>query len=155
MSQGEKFAKLFLSHRTVVEDILQKVPDDKFDLKPWPGALSLGELAVHMADSAQRFAGWVKSGSAEKFESLTDWTPDAVRTYVHERTEQTVEAMKSTSDEAMEALVQTKQLFGVDLPGKVLLNSMRDHEIHHKGQLFVYARMAGVEEMPFFINRNV
>ncbi len=33
---------------------------------------------------------------------------------------------------------------------KRYLTAMYDHEIHHKGQLFVYARMIGAKEVPFF-----
>ncbi|WP_279401879.1 DinB family protein [Piscibacillus salipiscarius] len=30
------------------------------------------------------------------------------------------------------------------------LQGMYEHEIHHKGQLFIYARMVGVKDVPFF-----
>ncbi len=33
---------------------------------------------------------------------------------------------------------------------KKYLLAMYDHEIHHKGQLFIYARLVGVKDVPFF-----
>ncbi|WP_349679045.1 MULTISPECIES: DinB family protein [Aneurinibacillus] len=30
---------------------------------------------------------------------------------------------------------------------------MIDHEVHHKGQLFLYARLIGIEKLPFFITQ--
>ncbi|SIC68051.1 Uncharacterised protein [Mycobacteroides abscessus subsp. abscessus] len=39
------------------------------------------------------------------------------------------------------------------MPGIVLLENAKDHEIHHKGQLFTYARLAGIEKLPFFVSR--
>jgi len=40
------------------------------------------------------------------------------------------------------------------MPGMVLLESGKDHEIHHKGQLFTYARLLGIKSLPFFVNRS-
>lgn len=41
-------------------------------------------------------------------------------------------------------------IFKFTAPGSYWLESMIDHEIHHKGQLFTYARMTGSQKMPFF-----
>ncbi|WP_182914758.1 DinB family protein [Paenibacillus thiaminolyticus] len=37
----------------------------------------------------------------------------------------------------------------LDGPRSKLVWLIIDHEIHHKGQLFVYARILGVQELPF------
>lgn len=44
-------------------------------------------------------------------------------------------------------------LFGMKLSGRQLLQLAMDHEIHHKGALFVYVRALGHTELPMFIQR--
>jgi uncharacterized damage-inducible protein DinB len=37
------------------------------------------------------------------------------------------------------------EAFGHKMPRRVLLRIMTEHEIHHRGQVFTYLRLAGVE----------
>ncbi|KPV43720.1 DinB family protein [Alicyclobacillus ferrooxydans] len=144
-----------MMHRAVLQDILSRVPEDQVDMKPWPNALSLSDLAVHMVTSADWFAESVKNGQFGRPEKVEVSSMSDLRRVVDEYTEKTKATLDSLSDEQVEGMVEAKHIFGMDAPGKVWLGSMRDHEIHHKGQMFVYARMAGVEEMPFFIQRDI
>lgn len=152
MSQSEQFLRQFTMHRTVLPDILTRVPDDQFDLKPWPSALSLSELALHMVTSADWFVTSVQNGKFGSPEKETATSAEEVRRLVDEYTKSTSEKILALTDEQMDSIVEAKHIFRFDAPGKVFLHSMRDHEIHHKGQMFVYARLAGVQEMPFFLN---
>lgn len=56
MSAGEQMQRQWWRHRTILQDILVRVPDDKFDFKPWPNGMTLADLAVHMAAAADMFA---------------------------------------------------------------------------------------------------
>jgi uncharacterized damage-inducible protein DinB len=73
---------------------------------------------------------------------------DDVRKIVREYTEKTKKDLQTLTDDHLD---QTVQWGPYHAPGKMWLDIMRDHEIHHKGQLFVYARMVGMEQLPFFI----
>lgn len=154
MANGQNFANQFMTHRSVLQDILNRVSDDKVDFQPWDKSLTLGKLAVHMATSADWFAQSVKEGKFGRPDQVEVSSMADVRRVVDEYTAKTKATLESLTDAQIEGLVEAKHIFGMDAPGKIFLGSMKDHEVHHKGQMFVYARMAGVEEMPFFINRN-
>jgi uncharacterized damage-inducible protein DinB len=151
-----EFLKSWLLHRLVTVELVDMLPEGKLDFKPWGGAMTLSKLVTHLMTSGFQFSQAVKQGamgdSGEKpvFSSITD-----LKKYVHEITEQTKSTLTSLTDEDLEKFVDTSKVFGRDLPGKVLLSSMRDHEIHHKGQLFIYARMTGVQNPPFFVKMGL
>jgi len=155
MSAGEQMQSQWLRHRTVLQEILVHVPDDKFDYQPWPNAMSLADLAVHMAAIADMFVQAVGEGQfgapPAKPES---GSAASVRQFVDDMTAKSSNTLAALTDEQLERVIEGKR-FGADLPGKVWLHTMRDHEIHHKGQMFVYARMVGVEELPFFVNTKM
>jgi uncharacterized damage-inducible protein DinB len=44
-----------------------------------------------------------------------------------------------------EQLTETVNFFGREVPRKTLLWGITEHEIHHRGQLFVYLRLLGIE----------
>jgi uncharacterized damage-inducible protein DinB len=155
VTQVQSLVNQWLRHRKVLLDLLDRIPEGKTQFKPWDGAMSLGDLAVHMATSADWFVNSVKNGRFErpgakpKPESMEE-----VRKLVHEYTDKTALEFTLLTDDQLERTVEANAVFGFDAPGKIFIHSMREHEIHHKGQLFVYARMVGVEQLPFFISRD-
>lgn len=154
MSNGVNYAQQFMTHRAVLQDILNRVPDEKFDFQPWANSMTLGNLALHMVTSADWFAEAVKAGSFGRPEKVEASSMADVRRIVDEYTAKTKATIESLTEAQIEGMVDGKAIFGMDAPGHVWLGSMKDHEVHHKGQMFVYARIAGVEEMPFFLSRN-
>lgn len=156
MGAASQYVSQWLRHRTVLVEILDLVENPHANLKPFENAMSLSELAIHTAGVGLMFVNAVKQGtmvrpdSPPKVESMED-----TRRIVRDLTEATKTAMESLTGEQIEGIVSATQTFGFDAPGKVFLHTMREHEIHHKGQMFVYAHLAGVDKLPFFINRNV
>lgn len=149
MSHAEEFAKQWRRQRDVLETLLERVPDGKENFAPWDGAMTLGQLAIHIATVGQMFAHGAATG--EISQPQAPWTTMAdVRSAVHELTGQTQTTIDSISDERWEAMVDLTKVFGREMKVSAMLYSMRDHEIHHKGQMFVYARMAGADNLPFF-----
>lgn len=74
---------------------------------------------------------------------------DQVRQAVADLTART----KSVYASLTEADLQAERVFpsGFRATGRTLLLMMFEHEIHHKGQLMLYARMVGVKDLPFFV----
>lgn len=157
MGKADSFVSQWLRHRTVLLELLDLVTDEHTHFKPWEGALSLSDLAIHIAGSGVMFVTTVQTGTltppsssaAPKAETMED-----TRRIVRELTNQTKVNMASLTEAQLEGIVDASQTFGFSAPGKVFLHTMREHEIHHKGQLFVYARLIGLEKLPFFVNRG-
>ncbi|UFJ39549.1 DinB family protein [Brevibacillus humidisoli] len=152
MSLSEQMMKEWLKHREALQRLLDAIPDGQIGYKPWSGAMGLGELALHIAASTDMFVSTAKSGegkitmpSVEECHTMAD-----VRRAVQSFTEQTKDTFASMTDEELEKEYASPHpnLHG---PRKKLVKLAIDHEIHHKGQLFLYARMVGAEQLPFFI----
>ena len=148
MDTIEEVVQGWLKHRLVVHDLLELVDDEDMGFKPWDGAQTLGELAVHIATSMDMFVKLVKTGkfappNKETFQSMED-----VRNIVHKYTSITKGDLKSLTKTNITEEVE----FNKDsAPGSFWLSNAIDHEIHHKGQLFTYVRMTGAKKMPFFM----
>ncbi|GGH77659.1 putative damage-inducible protein DinB [Pullulanibacillus pueri] len=156
MTQVETMMQEWLRHRNVLEKVLMTLKDADMTFKPWEGAMTLGQLPVHIAYWSRAFVTLVKVGDAE-FSQLIAAEPkgNSYRTFddvyqtVQAWTEETKAAYAALSDEDLEVENQSK-IPNFNGPRKMFLTLMHDHEVHHKGQLFVYARMVGVQELPFF-----
>lgn len=149
MGLAKQMMKDWLQHRKVLEEILEKIDDAHIDFKPWDGAMTLGELALHIAVSNDAFIDMVKTeeltfSDLPKCETIAD-----IRKAVRDYTQKSIAKYEAISDEElkMENSASHPKLRG---PKKNYLQAVYDHEIHHKGQLFIYARMVGSEDLPFF-----
>lgn len=149
MSTMDEVVDGWLKHRMVVHDLLELVEEEHVQFKPWDNASSLGDLAIHIATSMDMFVKTVKNGKFTPPQAETDYkTMDDVREIVKKYTKITKQDLKSLSKSQLTDEVE----FNKDIaPGSFWLSNAIDHEIHHKGQLFTYARMVGVKEVPFFM----
>ncbi|WP_367306894.1 DinB family protein [Alicyclobacillus acidocaldarius] len=155
MSKAQSVLTHWHSHRDVLAPLVDSVPEDKLDFKPWDEAMSFRDLVWHILSTSALFAAAAKAGRITDRPERPDLsTKQALVQAISSFTDRTHADVASVTDEQFESLVDTKAVFGRDLPVKVLLGSMIDHEVHHKGQLFVYARMMGAEKLPFFIHRG-
>ncbi|GAA0447339.1 DinB family protein [Lentibacillus halophilus] len=152
MSSGmDDVAQGWLQHRMVLDDLLAQTTDDDVDYRPWDGAMSLGELAIHIVTSTDMFIQGIKQGEFSEpatenhYKTMTD-----VRTIVERYTEHTKEEIKSIFDFQLKGYILFQS---VRAPGTYWLSNAIDHEIHHKGQLFTYVRMIGAQNVPPFMRQ--
>ncbi|SFP67808.1 DinB family protein [Salibacterium halotolerans] len=147
MSQAEAIRARWMRHRGVLEDLIEASADVNVDFAPWEGAMPFGKLAAHTAASTHMFAEVVSGGSPGMADTPSFSTMSDVLAHVKDFTAKTDEKLQMLSDDDLE---QTFDMMGMNEPGHFFLTNAIDHEIHHKGQLYTYARTAGVEDLPFF-----
>lgn len=151
MSKIVEIHKEWLRHRLVLHELLELINDEHTYFKPWDNAFSMGSLAVHIATSMDMFVQAVKNGTftpptaSNQFESM-----DEVRKIVREYTQKTRTDFQTLTNSHLEQVFEFNQFVA---PGQIWLNTAKDHEVHHKGQLFTYARMVGITDVPFFIKQ--
>lgn len=152
MTDINAFIKEWMSHRRVLLQMLEEVADERLAMKPWDKAMSVSGLVQHIAGAMGMFVNTVKNGTftpgapAQEIASAEE-----LRASVAEKTEQTEAVLRSITEEQLN---QSIDFFGRSVPGHALLQQAKDHEIHHKGQLFVYLRLAGIEKLPFFVSHG-
>jgi uncharacterized damage-inducible protein DinB len=152
MAKVNGFVAGWMSHRKALLELLDTIEDQHLHYKPWENAMSLSELVLHISGAMGMFAQTVKNGvftppsEPKPFETTND-----LKAIVQAETDQTKSDLESLTDERLDQLVE---FYGMKMPGIALLQSGKDHEIHHKGQLFTYARLVGIETLPFFVSRS-
>ncbi|PPA70931.1 DinB family protein [Jeotgalibacillus proteolyticus] len=151
MAKIDEYLKSWLSHREALIELIDVIEDENLHYKPWDGAMSFAELVTHIGGSTGMFVQTVKNGEFTPpdqntmINSVTE-----LKDYLQASTEETISALKEITPEQLE---QKVDFYGSTLTGELLLENGKEHEIHHKGQLFTYARLTGAENVPFFIVR--
>lgn len=130
--------------------ILKALPEDKWDFKPHPKSMSLGELANHVLE----LHGWVSHVfTQDTFDFHADYTPSKF-TKVEEMVAK-LEDFKTKNVEVLSQLTQENYLQNWILKAgdHVIIEAPKaaayrfivtNHLIHHRGQLTVYLRMLEV-----------
>lgn len=126
---------------------LERIPTDKWDWRPHPKSTNLKALATHIAQLASMPAAIVgmdeldlaKAEPAPEIKSAQD----LVALYKKGK-EQSVEALKNTSDEELDKEWTLRYGDHVikTLPKKDMIRNMGlSHSYHHRAQLGVYLRL--------------
>ncbi len=129
--------------------IMAAAPNDKYDWKPCDSAMTLGELMNHLWIAEAGLVAAAKTGEWPKGEpeKIND---TAALIAAFDKTHE--EAIAAANSLTAEELAETVAPFGPDkaLSRSALLHLTHEHEIHHRGQLYTYLRIAGCEVPPLF-----
>ncbi len=145
--------RMFFKHWDRVNDItlrlVKQMPEDKLDLKPTEKNFTFKELVTHIYHAEKVFADSCKSGEVG-IEDFDKNPPPEIKTLdelynygkeVHENTNKIISQL--TDDELISKVV--KAPWG-NMPVFHHMNGAYEHLWHHRGQMYIYLRMAGVED---------
>ena len=130
--------------------ILERVPFDKFDWKPHDKSMSLGKLAVHIAEIPHwasniinidefDFTKHMKSYTASSTEELIKICDDATAAAISD-----LEKMNDEDFNKIWVVKNGDQVY-FNIPKGVAIRGWAfSHMIHHRGQLSVYLRLLDV-----------
>lgn len=148
LSESEKMMNNWLRHRNITEQLVDiPMKDEDLTFKPWEGAMTLGELFLHIVYWNDTFVSLVKNKEFMPPNIPVCTNVDELRSIVKKVTRITKEKYRLITDLDISSSLQMGNFAG---SGSTFLTIMYDHEIHHKGQLFVYLRLLGKEKLPFF-----
>lgn len=150
MSMINGFIAGWMSHRRVLIELLDSVGNEQLNFRPWEGGMSFAELTTHVIGSTSMFVRIVGGGTPEKAAPAAYETIEQLRDFAKSQTEQTKAELESITEEQLQRIVEFATM---KMTGQAMLEMAKEHEIHHKGQLLTYARIAGVEKLPFFVSR--
>jgi uncharacterized damage-inducible protein DinB len=130
--------------------LLEAIPADRYVTHPVPGMRTPAELAVHVSGSVVRdIAEGVAKGRITADESLEEKTAvelgnkAALIAFAKECFERADAAVKRIGDAELAAMVPTP--WGQTWPGFVAFHVLHDEFLHHRGQLYAFARCCGAE----------
>jgi uncharacterized damage-inducible protein DinB len=122
------------------------VEDSQINFAPSEGLRSLGAIACHIAEAEQgwfrhmvtgQLASWpeFKSGDYPTVESIKE-----LLTSVHQQTEEYLASIDLTG---LERIVPTP--WGEEIPLRWIVWHVLEHEIHHRGEIFLMLGLMGME----------
>lgn len=135
----------------ITKRVLARVPEDKLSWKPHKKSMSLGQLALHIANIPGNLARITKEDEFDVAQANFD--PPAAKSVgeIHTALEQSMRTAEDFLDGLSEQTAQGD--FRLLAKGKpvftkprvtVLRSIMLNHWYHHRGQLSVYLRMLEV-----------
>ena len=130
--------------------VLERVPADKLSWKPHTKSMSLGQLALHVAQTPGNVASMAAQNPAaapESFEQAAASSVAEVMSALDESVGRAQEIVQGFDDAAM------METWSIAAGGKTLMSVPRvgwlravmlNHWYHHRGQLSVYLRLLDV-----------
>ncbi|MBA4537881.1 DinB family protein [Bacillus aquiflavi] len=153
MSNTSQFIQYFLAHRNVTVELVSKIEKEHDNYKPTPTSMSAKELVNHMLYSFHWFVEIVKKGEPVPYQENKEETEANLLELATSYTEKTKNLIESLTDEDLNRTIDLTEIFGQKMNAGQLLQMAMDHEINHKGNLFVYVREMGHTELPMFISK--
>ena len=136
----EAFTKNLMMHRVPLHDLLDKIPEGKEETKAHDEGMSIAQTAFHILMSAERTAARLTGAEMQKPDPEMSFAE--IKTALKANTETLKTELPGLTAEQLSSMVEA---FGGQMPLSALLNIFKDHEVHHKGQLWTLARVADVE----------
>lgn len=147
----EPFLRYFGNIRERTMRVAKLTPSEKIDWSYLPGKFTLGDLLRHIAVT-ERYM-WAETVHLRP-SAYTTHGPELAATY-----DKVIALMERLHLEAMELFAQLtdadlrrkcKTPAGTEIVTAKWLRAMTEHEIHHRGQLYLYLSMLGVKTPPIF-----
>ena len=128
---------------------LERIPETLFEYKPHPRSMTMGYLTLLVAEIPLWIKHMVTDGEIDfvTFKHASPKTTSELVTHFEENVNAAREALKTTTDEALEGN------FTLKANGQVLYTSKKindigitiNHWVHHRGQLTVYMRLNNID----------
>jgi uncharacterized damage-inducible protein DinB len=151
MSEVSEFADYFDRIRERTMRVVGCVPPDRIDWTYREGKFTLGDLMRHLA-SVER---WMFAENAQRKPSiypghgkeLAD-VYDTIVDFMRRMHAESMVIFRGLTDEDLTAKCMTPG--GVELRVGKWLRAMIEHEVHHRGQIYLYLSMLGIETPPLY-----
>lgn len=131
--------------------VVDRVPDDHMEWRHAAGRFSFGDLIRHLAALERYMFAENVAGRSSTYpghgRELAD-SPAAVRRFFAEKHEESMAIFGTLTDPDLARRCVTPA--GASLPVWKWLRAMVEHEVHHRGQLYLMLGMIGVATPPIF-----
>ncbi len=147
----ESFLPYFESIRERTLRVLRSVPAEKLEWRHSPDVFSSGDLARHIAAVERNTFAENVFGRPSRYQGcgpeLADGRENVVA-YMQRMHSETVEMLKQLTPEDLNRKGLSPQ--GAPVTAWKLLRAMIEHEIHHRGEMYVNLALLGVPRPPLY-----
>jgi uncharacterized damage-inducible protein DinB len=127
-------------------EALDKVSDEQLAFVPREGLWSLGTVARHIANAEDGWFGYVAIGELDEWPSLVEEdcaTVESVKKLLAEVHKRTRAYLATVDAEDLDRVIRTP--WGEELPLRWIVWHVIEHEIHHRGEIFMMLGLMGME----------
>ena len=137
--------------RQRTQRVVALVPPDRIEWRPAAGAFSFGDLLRHLAAIDRYTFAENLRGRPSRYPGhgpeLADGYEDVMGYWRRLRAESFALIEELTAEQLRSSCTTPG---GADLPAWKWLRAMIEHEVHHRGQLYLMLRLCGVETPPLY-----
>ncbi|HEV3049679.1 MAG TPA: DinB family protein [Longimicrobium sp.] len=147
----EPFLDYYARIRERTRRVVVLIPPERLEWAPREGAWSFGDLVRHLGAIERWMFAENVSGRPSRYpghgRDLADGH-DAVLAYFDQMHREAMELFAALTPEALQARCTTPG--GASMPAWKWLRAMVEHEIHHRGQIYLMLGMIGVPTPPLY-----
>jgi len=147
----EPFLKYFGSVRERTMRVARCIPREKMEWTYAPGRFTLGDLLRHLALTERYMWGENVQGRPSKYKAHGTEYADGyanVLAFVEKLHSESLEIFARLTDEDLQKKCKTPD--GAPITTWKWLRLMVEHEIHHRGQIYIYLSLLGVATPPLY-----
>jgi len=153
---GEHLADAFRTVRKNTIAIAEDIPEDKYTFRPAPNTRSVAELLIHIAllPSWQQEVHGQRVPSLDGYDFSGRFSKDRAEEAIPRTKAQILDMLQRSADgfaSFLEGMSESALSEMVSMPGGQppksrfqLLLSVKEHEMHHRGQLMLIERQLGI-----------
>lgn len=145
------FLAYFRRVRGRTRAVIERIPADRLEWEPAPGRFTLGDLARHIAATERWMFAENVRGRSSRYpghgRELADGL-SAVHAYVDRLHDESLDIFASLSADDLRSPCPTPG--GIELTTWKWLRAMIEHEIHHRGQIYMTLGLLGVDTPPLY-----
>ena len=147
----EPFLDYFGRIRERTRRVVVLIPPERLEWAPREGAWSFGDLVRHLGAIERWMFAENVSGRPSRYpghgKELADGY-DAVLAYLDRMHAEAMDAFAALTPDALQGRATTPG--GASMPAWKWLRAMVEHEIHHRGQIYLMLGMIGVPTPPLY-----
>ena len=148
---AETFAVYFEGIRARTLRVIACIPEDQLEWSPRPGGFSFGDLIRHLGAMERYMFAENVSGRPSRYpghgSELADGFP-AVLAYFSRLHEESMAIFRALTPEDLERRCATPA--GTPITAWKWLRAMVEHEVHHRGQIYLMLRLLGIPTPPLY-----
>jgi uncharacterized damage-inducible protein DinB len=147
----EQFLEYYEGIHQRTRRVVEQIPDGQMEWRPAPGRFSFGDLVRHLAAIERYMFAENVAGRPSRYPGHGPELAvgaEAVRRYHEERHAESMEIFRGLSDDDLHRRCITPA--GASIAVWKWLRAMVEHEVHHRGQLYLMLGLVGAPSPPLF-----
>ena len=147
----QSFLDYFSKIRERTMRVVSCIPPDKIEWRAAPHKFTLGDLARHIAATERNVFAECACGGRNRYagcsRELAEGRDEVVR-FMERMHRESMNILMRLSDNQLQQKCQSAD--GTPVTTWKLLRSMVEHEVHHRGELYAYLGVLGVNVPPLY-----